>query len=194
MKTLPRQRSFSLLRLTAQAAGWFLTLSLATAAALETPAAAGTARETVKVMVDGQEVFRLGFDKLSAFRYTIVDAGTGASPSEIEQARKKDQVPDWIRVYHNQRVSLTGYLMPLQMENGLSKKFVLMKDINTCCYGATPNMNDYVVVVMRGAGVRPLQDVPVELVGLLRVEEKYENGYVTSLYQLDGEKLLGAAK
>src|SRR5436190_5829465 len=158
------------------------------------PVTAEAPKEAPKVIIDGQEAISLGFEKLSAFPYTIVDAGTGATPQEIEQARKKDQVPDWIRVYQNKRVALTGYLMPLQVENGLAKKFVMMKDINTCCYGAVPNMNDYVVVAMKGEGVRPVQDVPVELVGILHVEEKYENGYVTSLFQMDGEKFLGPKK
>ncbi|MEO7413380.1 MAG: DUF3299 domain-containing protein [Opitutaceae bacterium] len=196
MKTLPRQPLFSLparaLRVPCCA---FVLILITSAFAVETdPAAAGKAKEPVKIMVDGREALSLSFEKLSAFPYTIVDSGTGASAEEIELARKKDQVPDWIRVYHNKRVSLTGYLMPLQVENGLAKKFIMMKDINTCCYGAVPNMNDYVVVSMKGDGVRPVQDVPVELVGVLRVEEKYENGYVTSLFQMDGEKFLGARK
>lgn len=143
---------------------------------------------------DGREIFVVGFDKLAAFPYTIVDAGTGATPAEIEQARQRNQVPEWIRFYHEKAVLLTGYLMPLQLENGLAKKFVLMKDVNTCCYGATPNMNDYVVVTMKGAGVPPSQDVPVEIVGIMHVEEKYENGYITSLFRLDGEKFLGVKK
>ena len=147
-----------------------------------------------KITVDGEELYPLGFDKLSGFPYTIVDAGTGATPEQIAQARKRDQVPPSLRFYQDKRVVLTGYLMPLQIENGLSRKFVLMKDVNTCCYGATPNMNDYVVVAMKGAGVKAVQDVPVELVGVLRIEEKYEGGYITSLFQLDGEKFLGPRK
>lgn len=189
MKTRSRRRCF--LRFPSRLFG-AAVLSLTSVFAADP--VSSRAREPVKIVLDGQETFRVGFDKLSAFPYTIVDVGTGASAQEIETTRKKDRVPDWIRIYHNQRVALTGFLMPLQMENGLAKKFVLMKDINTCCYGATPNMNDYVVVTMRGDGVRPLQDVPVELVGVLRVEEKYENGYVTSLFQLEGEKMLGVKK
>lgn len=157
------------------------------------PSVAVVAKAPTKVVIDGKDAFAVGFDKLSAFPYTIVDSGTGASPEEIEQAKKRDQVPEWIRIYHNKRVALTGYLMPLQVENGLAKKFVMMKDINTCCYGAVPNMNDYVVVSMK-EGVRPIQDVPVELVGVLRVEEKYEGGYITALFQMEGEKFLGAKK
>jgi hypothetical protein len=147
----------------------------------------------LKIKVAGEEIFSLGFDRLSAFDYTIVDAGTGATPEQIAAARQRDQVPDWIRVYHEKRVLLTGYLMPLTIENGRTKKFVLMKDVTTCCYGAVPNMNDYVVVTMK-EGVVPVQDVPVQLVGVFHVTEKYEGGYVTSLFEVDGEKFLGAKK
>lgn len=147
-----------------------------------------------KVTVDGAEAYTVGFDKLTSFPYTIVDAGTGATPEEIKAAQEKDQVPASIRLYHGQRVLLTGYLMPLTIENGLTKKFVIMKDVNTCCYGSVPNMNDYVVVSMKGAGVTPVQDVPVDIVGTFRIDQKYEGGYIVSLFAFDGEKFLGAKK
>lgn len=155
------------------------------------PAPPASAREPIKIKVSGAELYSLGFDKLAAFDYTIVDAGTGASPEQIAAAEKRDQVPAWIYFYQDKRVVLTGYLMPLQLENGLAKKFVLMKDVTTCCYGAVPGMNDYVIVTMKGDGVKAVQDIPVALVGVFHVEQKYENGFVTSLYQMDGEKLLG---
>jgi hypothetical protein len=147
-----------------------------------------------KVTVDGSEVFSLGFDKLSSFNYTLMDAGTGATPEQIAEHRKKDPVPAWVRTYDNQRVVLTGYMMPLQIENGRSKKFVMMRDVTTCCYGAVPNMNDYLVVTMKGAGIEVVQDVPVELLGTFRVDHRYEDGYVVSLFVMDGEKFLGAKK
>lgn len=162
------------------------------------PVTANTASEAVrtpaKIRLDGDEMFSVGFDKLSAFDYKIVDVGTGATPEEIEAARKIDKVPDWIKVYQDKRVALTGYLMPLTVENGKTKKFVMMKDVTTCCYGAVPNMNDYVVVAMKGDGVVAIQDVPVVLVGTFKIEEKYEGGYVTALFSMEGEKLLGPKK
>jgi hypothetical protein len=147
-----------------------------------------------KVVADGSEVFALGFDKLSSFPYQLVDAGTGATPEQIAEHVKKDQVPPWIHVYDKQRVLLTGYMMPLQIENGRSKKFVMMRDVTTCCYGAVPNMNDYLVVTMKDKGIEVVQDVPVELLGTFRIEQKYEGGYVVSLFVMDGEKLLGVKK
>lgn len=156
-----------------------------------TPAVDVTPR---KVVVDGAEIFALGFDKLSSFNYLLVDAGTGATPEQIAEHIKKDQVPDWVRIYDNKRVVLTGYMMPLQIENGRSKKFVMMRDVTTCCYGAVPNMNDYLVVTMKGEGIEVVQDVPVELVGIFRVAQRYEGGYMVSLFVMDGEKFLGAKK
>jgi hypothetical protein len=147
-----------------------------------------------KIAVDGEEMFAVGFDKLAAFEYTIVDAATGATPEEIEKAKQRDQVPDWIKVYQEKRVALTGFMMPLQIENGLAKKFIMMRDITTCCFGNVPNMNEYAIVTMKTGGVKPIQDVPVVLTGIFRIAEKYENGYVVALYQMDGEKFLGPKK
>jgi len=80
--------------------------------------------------------------------------------------------------------------LPLQVEKGLAKKLILMKDQSTCCFGATPRMNDYVVVTMK-EGIEPIQDVPVSLTGVVRISEQYENGMIVSLFQFEGEKFLG---
>jgi hypothetical protein len=160
----------------------------------QAPVAAADLQAISKVPYEGAEIYAVGFDKLAAFEYTIVDSATGATPEEIEQAKQRDQVPAWVRVYQNQRVALTGYMLPLQVANGLAKKLIMMRDVTTCCYGNVPNMNEYVVVTMQGEGVKAVQDVPVVLVGTLRISETYENGYIVSLYQMDGEKLLGPKK
>lgn len=157
-------------------------------------AAPAPAKVPVRVTIGGEDLYSLGFETLSAFDYTIVDTGTGATAEQIEAAKKRDQVPSWVRQYQDKRVVLKGYLMPLQLQDGRAKTFFLMKDVTTCCYGAVPNMNDYVVVSMKGDGAPPTQDIPVSLIGVLHIQQKYENGYVTSLYQFDGEKYLGPAQ
>lgn len=150
--------------------------------------------EPTFVRIEGKDLRAVGFDILTSFTYTISDAGTGASPAEIKAAMERDQVPAWVRVLDNQRVALTGYMMPLTFENGLSTKFIMMKDLNTCCYGAVPSMNDYVIVTMKDKGVSPIQDIPVRLVGTFRIEQKYESDYLVSLFVMDGEKFFGPVK
>jgi hypothetical protein len=43
---------------------------------------------------------------------------------------------------------------------------------------------------MASEGVRPVMDVPVSLVGKLKVGETYEDNFLVGIYQMDGEKLL----
>lgn len=160
----------------------------------QTPPTPAELQEIRKVPYENGEILAVGFEKLAGYEYTIVDSASGATPEEIEEAKKRDQIPAWIRIYQDQRVALTGYMMPLQLVNGLAKKFIMMRDITTCCYGNVPNMNEYVVVSMPGEGVKIISDVPVVFVGILRIAETYENGYIVSLYQMDGEKLLGPKK
>lgn len=159
-----------------------------------TPSAAPAEPERHTTVLSGEDVFLLGFDKLSSYPYTIVDQGTGATKEEVEQARKRNQIPGFIQSYSGTKVALTGYMLPLKMAGGLAQKFVLMKDVNTCCYGAVPNLNDYVIVTMKGPGIKVTQDVPVVVIGNMQVTEKYEGGYVVSLYELEGTKFLGEKK
>lgn len=147
-----------------------------------------------KIVVSGAEAYEIGFEMLSAFPYTIVDTGTGASSEEMKLATARDQVPQWLRVYQKKRIVLTGYMLPIQIENGLAKRFFVMRDVTTCCYGKTPNMNDYVVVTMKGNGVTIVQDIPIVVVGILNIGEKYEYGYLVSLFEMEGERFLGRKK
>jgi hypothetical protein len=186
VKTLPLLVLFVMLPLQG------LHAQRAMTAAPPLPKPSDVSPKTVKI--GNAEAYTLGFHLLSAFPYVVTDIGTGASAAEVAAARARDQVPDWIRVYDGKRVLLTGFMMPLQFENGVCRKFVMMRDTNTCCYGATPNMNDYVVVEMRGKGIAPVQDVPVELIGTFRIEEKFESDYQVSLFVIEGEYFLGAKK
>jgi hypothetical protein len=145
------------------------------------------------IVLEGEHLLEVGFEQLASFPYTIVDAGTGATPAEIEAARKRDQVPATIRALDQKRVAITGFALPLQLENGRAKKLFLMRDVSTCCFGATPNTNDYVVVTMK-EGAKTVADIPIVLVGTLRIGERYEGGYLVSLYELEDAKYLGPRK
>lgn len=169
-------------------------LSLASVLAAEAQAPRRTMPAPTMVRVAGEELPSVGFDLLAGYPFTIVDAGTGATPAEIEAAKQNDQVPPEVRALHGRRLLLTGYMLPLKIEKGLSKSFILMKDVNTCCYGATPSMNDYIIVTMKGAGVEVTQDVPVQLTGTLSIAQTFDAGYIVSLYTVEGERFLGVRK
>jgi len=164
------------------------------AARAAAPPSADEAHKPVKAKVDGEEMYTLGFDKLGAFEYVLVDAATGASEEEIQAAMKRDQIPSWIRVYDGKRIALTGFMLPLEVKDGLCTKLIMMRDITTCCFGNVPNMNEYVIVGMKAPGIKAVQDIPVVMTGVFKISERYENGYLTSIFQMDGEKFLGPKK
>ena len=77
---------------------------------------------------------------------------------------------------------------PVKMEKGLVTEFLLMRNTMACCFGTVPNMNEWVIVKMK-QGVQPMMDVPVSFYGSLKVGAMFENGYMTGLYELEGERM-----
>jgi hypothetical protein len=126
----------------------------------------------------------VGFDRLAAFEYT---------PPETETV-VKDQIPAKIKALHERKVAVTGFMLPTKMDKGLVKEFLLVKDAMMCCYGAMPKVNEWIVVKMNGAGVKPLMDLPITFEGRLRVGEMFENGYLTGVYLLEGDRMQAPAK
>jgi hypothetical protein len=131
---------------------------------------------------DGYE--NVGFDRLAAFEYT---------PPETEAA-VKDQIPAKIKALDQKKVAVTGFMLPTKMDKGLVKEFLLVKDAMMCCYGAMPKVNEWIVVKMNGAGVKPLMDLPITFEGKLRVGEMFENGYLTGVYLLEGDRMQAQSK
>ena len=131
----------------------------------------------------------VGFDRLASYTFTppeMDNADPNAKPPS-----GADQIPAQIKALDQQKVAVTGYMLPTKMEGGLVKEFLLVKDPMMCCYGVMPKINEWVVVKMTGAGVKPLMDIPITFDGKLRVGEMYENGYLTGVYLLEGDRMAG---
>ncbi len=100
------------------------------------------------------------------------------------------QIPAAIRKYDGRKVVLTGYLLPLKLENGLATEFFFLSSPTLCCYGVIPEVNEWMLVRMRGEGLPPVQDVPLFLAGRLRVRPRWEDGQLLGIYELEGHGLL----
>jgi len=98
-------------------------------------------------------------------------------------------IPANVRALDAKRVCISGYMLPIRMENGLVKDFLLLRNQMMCCYGRQPEPNEWVVVKMSGPGVPSKMDTPLTLYGNLHVGEMFENHVFEGLYQLDGEKV-----
>lgn len=146
---------------------------------------------------DGEkkEFERVEFSLLGAFNYVPPGYETTSTPDgkaapADANAKPRDQIPDFVRKLDAKKVAITGFMLPTKFKDGKVTEFLLMKDQSSCCFGVMPRINEWVTVKMGNGGIPPLMDTPITLVGKLKVGEVFEEGYLSAIYQLDGERLL----
>lgn len=173
-----------------------LVLPLATLSAVaastpapESPKEAGAAAETATIAPPQVEngYLKLGFEQLAAYSFTPPPFDPAADPKATPPTGE-EQIPTVVKGWNGKKAIITGYMVPVKMDKGLVTEFLLMRNTMACCFGTVPNMNEWVVVKMK-KGVQPMMDVPVEFYGQLKVGAMFENGYMTGLYELEGEKM-----
>lgn len=130
---------------------------------------------------DAAGVYQVTFEHLSAYEFV-------APPDEKQAPEAEKQIPAPVKALDTKKVAVTGFMLPVKMNEGLVTEFLLVKDPMACCYGVMPRVNEWVVVRMNGKGVPPLMDVPITFEGTLKVGQIYEGGYLTGLYLLQGER------
>jgi hypothetical protein len=132
-----------------------------------------------------------GFDILSGYTIEISDELLGPVTNDVAAVSAKTDalIPAKVKAFDKKRVALKGFMLPLKVEGGLVTEMLIMKDQSMCCYGTVPKIHEWVSVKMSDKGVKPLMDQPVTLMGQLHVGEMRENGYLTGIYRMDGEKM-----
>ncbi len=134
----------------------------------------------------------INFGVLSGFDFVM---GTETLDGSTDPARTvekaKAQIPQSVQLFDGKKVVIQGFLLPVKMDDGLAVEFLLMRNQSMCCYGVPPKINEWITVKMSGKGVKAVMDQPIAVVGTLHVGPVLENGFLTGIYDLDGEKLLG---
>ena len=80
-------------------------------------------------------------------------------------------------------------MLPVKVNKGVVTEMLLMKDQTSCCYGATPGLNDFVIVRLPEGKGKLMVDTPIFVYGTLKVGAVIENGFLSGVYQLDGESM-----
>lgn len=126
----------------------------------------------------------LGFDQLSSYDFPInLDGSVGQLADGSAPV-----IPSTIQELDQQKVCLSGFMMPLDFAESKVKFFILNKNQLLCCYGQEPQINEYCIVVMETTAELYL-DEPVTVYGTLRVGEVLEDGAVLCVYRISGESV-----
>ena len=172
--------------------------AVATATAPATPAS--SASIPAGKSGDG-DFMTVTFDTLSSYYYEIPnleqtanvkDAVAGDDQKADALKRPKDQVPAPIKALNGKKISIQGFMIPIKLDKGATKEFLLVKDQSVCCWGRVPRMNEWVSIKMTGdKTTKFIPDQPVTIFGVLQVGEEIDKGEVMSLYRLDADDVAG---
>lgn len=110
-------------------------------------------------------------------------------PHRFPVVKLRDHVPDYVRPLHARKVSVTGFMLPLRTTAKGCTDFLLVRDQASCCFGAAPKMNHWIHVTAPEPGLRVVASRPITVLGTLRVGPFIQDGSVTSIYEMSGDKL-----
>ena len=148
------------------------------AAAAATPAAASALEELLSKpllkfsdLALGEQAVNLLLDSLMA----------------IDDFPQEDfEFPERIKGLDGHEIALLGYMIPTRWEGAKVQSFMLVGDMLSCCFGGSPQADQWLDVTMEGEGTKYLPYVPIVVKGRFHLtSEMPESGYFIGVYQMD---------
>lgn len=143
----------------------------------------------------------VGFAKLAEFVYETDAAIAGAhtppgavAQKEQEPAEKKkgdDQIPAAVKGLSGKKVTVQGFMIPIDFRRGGSNEFILVSTIPSCFFCQVPMPNQWIEVKMKDAERVPYPgDELITVAGTIEIGAKFDGEYFQSLYRMEGEKVV----
>lgn len=135
----------------------------------------------------------VSFDRLADYVYLQSLDVPGEEPASKEMIEQVNRIPDSIKELDAKPISVTGFMMPLDISPEGVTGFLLVKDQTLCCWGMKiAMMNEWIRVQMKpGKTASYVKHAPTTVRGVISVgEEKTEDGFVLSIYRMEGDEVL----
>ncbi len=98
-------------------------------------------------------------------------------------ADKGGNIPPDVMALSGMKVKLHGFMIPMDQTDKITS-FALVPSLFACCYGQPPQIQHTIICsTPKGMSVSYYED-EVSVVGTLKVQEKKEDGYIVSIFQL----------
>lgn len=108
-------------------------------------------------------------------------------------ADRGGNIPQDVKAYHGAQIRVRGFMIPMDQAENITQ-FALVPDLFACCFGQPPQLQHTVVVnCPKGKAVSYYPD-EIICEGTLKVEEKKEDGFIVSIFQLQVSSVKPAAK
>jgi hypothetical protein len=97
-------------------------------------------------------------------------------------------MPDPVRKLDGQKVMMTGFMLPIDEVENISK-FLLVQSLWSCCFGQPPDVNGLVRVEMQGGKRVEYQYDPIRIIGTLVIKANYDDDYCIDIYTLKADSV-----
>jgi hypothetical protein len=111
----------------------------------------------------------------------------------VYDADKGGNIPEDVKKLSGSKLRVRGFMIPMDQADNVTS-FAMVPDLFACCFGQPPQVQHTVVATCPPG--KSVSYFPDELVveGTLKVEEKREDGFIVSVFQLDVASVKPAAK
>jgi hypothetical protein len=124
----------------------------------------------------------LTFRTLSSFEYFETPQLAG-----VPTTSDRETIPEAIRKLNGVRVSVDGYMLPLDFDQGGVSMFILNASYDMCQFGAPTVVTQRVDVTMTNNRRTGYTHTPIRVYGVLEVGEQYQDGRVVSIYRMKAD-------
>ncbi len=125
----------------------------------------------------------VNFNDLGDYYYYSADAWETPDPAMT----KRNKIPDDIKALNGKKVSITGFMMPINANPEGATEFVLNGNYDMCGFGGPVMINQWAMVKFTGKGKVPYTHLPLTVFGTLEVGEEYKEGRLYNLYRLKAD-------
>jgi hypothetical protein len=108
-------------------------------------------------------------------------------------ADKGGNIPDDVKALSGMKVRVKGFMIPMDQASNVTT-FALVPDLFACCFGQPPQVQHMIVATCPPG--KAVSYYPDELVveGTLKVDEKKEDGFIVSLFEMQVSSVKPTAK
>jgi hypothetical protein len=124
------------------------------------------------------EVYEVALTKLGNFNYDTEQGGN---------------VPEDVKALAGSTLKVTGFMMPDEGSDKITK-FVLVPDLFACCFGQPPQLQHTVTVICPPGKAINYYPEQISVTGELKIDERRDEGFIVSLFQIQASSIRPVAK
>ncbi len=97
------------------------------------------------------------------------------------------EIPAEVKQIDGKKVAITGFMLPIDVDEGKVQRFLLLKSTMSCCFGVAPRINEVIYVESsKKQKIQTVMDMPITVFGKLSVGQQFrEDLMLMGVYQLE---------